>query len=324
MKSYAYNKQSGEGRRLYQLLDTQFNQGSLERQDDPRTFTKERVEAVAACRINSINLVFPSNLSGIQRPRICVLADIESAWGEFAESIDSVDFRHDGQELPLSYTQPLEDDALKLLIDAGLYHNETFEKLLQKIMKDDEFDANVTMDVTQLDVPALDGSSKSATAILVDPVHVLHTEHDPSEQTTLSDVVKRSAIVIIELAKQSDVNMQDIVNDKDDTDKEVYVTDEIEDVIALAAQNEIEESVENSFVEASELLDDEIDLTDEFKEGLSLTTTTEDEQIRELKERDRERVAYNEEAAAAKEKSASQPRREHAEKDEAEDDGPDL
>lgn len=323
MKSYAYNKQSGEGRRLYQLLDTQFNQGSLERQDDPRTFSKETVEAVAACRINNIDLVFPSNLSGIQRPRIRVLADIESAWGEFAESIDSVDFRHDGQELPLSYTQPLEDDAIKLLIDAGLYHNETFEKLLRKIMKDDEFDANVTMDVTQLDVPVSD-DSKTATAILVDPVHVLHTEHDPSEQTTLSDVVKRSAIVIIELAKQSDVNMQDIVNDKDDVDKEVYVTDEIEDVIAMAAQNEIEESVEHSFVESSELLDEEIDLTDEFKEGLSLTTTTEDEQIRELKERDRERVAYNEEAAASKEKPSERSKREYIQDDEAEDDGPDL
>ncbi|MCR6120580.1 hypothetical protein HXA34_19880, partial [Salipaludibacillus agaradhaerens] len=209
-------------------------------------------------------------------------ADVELAWGEFSEEITTLDFTHDDQELPLSYVQPLDDGALKLLIDAGLYREERFEVLMNKLMADEVFDAQVDMNVTHLGIT--EGTSTDRTSVLlVDPVTAIDEEFEP-EKTSISNLVRRSALLAIELQKDG-IKTEELVRPSEpDQDHEVFLTEAFTDAIA---QKEVEETsvTDTSLVTASELLDEEIDVTDKLKGGLSFDYSTEDDRIRDLKDR---------------------------------------
>lgn len=284
MKTFPYNKESDEGRRLFKLLDLQYNPGVLDATKQSKAFETYDVPSVAQCRASKVSFLFPSNLSGIKRPQVRVESDVELAWGNFAEGITTFDFTH-GEELPLLYTQPLEDDTLKMLIDAGLYRDAQFEELMSKLMSDELFDAEADMRVAHLDVGE---NGQQVPVLIVDPVDVVHNEHDPSERTNLADLVKRSALLAIELRKEG-VNMDEVVAARStEQDREVYIPDTFRDVIAEReeAQREHAADIASGFVESSKLLDQEIDVTDKLKGSLGFDRTTEDDKIRELKERE--------------------------------------
>ncbi|MCR6108739.1 hypothetical protein HXA32_20920 [Salipaludibacillus agaradhaerens] len=282
MKTYPYNRASIEGRRLFRLLDGQFNRGVLDVSPLSTSFESNEVSAATQSRVNKVTFLFPSNLSGVKRPQIRVDADVELAWGEFSEEITTLDFTHDDQELPLSYVQPLDDGALKLLIDAGLYREERFEVLMNKLMADEVFDAQVDMNVTHLGIT--EGTSTDRTSVLlVDPVTAIDEEFEP-EKTSISNLVRRSALLAIELQKDG-IKTEELVRPSEpDQDHEVFLTEAFTDAIA---QKEVEETsvTDTSLVTASELLDEEIDVTDKLKGGLSFDYSTEDDRIRDLKDR---------------------------------------
>lgn len=287
MKTYPYNRASTEGRRLFRLLDAQFNKGRLDAANQSKTFESYTVPAVTQCRVNKVGFLFSSNLSGLRRPQIRVYSDVELAWGDFAEGITSLDFTHDNQELPLSYVQPLEDDTLKMLIDAGLYRDEQFEELMNKLMSDEVFDAEADMSMTYLDVASqgADKPKSSIPVLLVDPVTVVHDGYDPSEQTTIANLVKRSARLAIELKKEG-VKTEELVHASPDQDREVFLPDHFRDVV-VQNEEETDKVVTGSFSTPSELLDQEIDVTDKLKGSLTFDYTSEEDRIRDLKERDR-------------------------------------
>lgn len=286
MKTYPYNRASTEGRRLFRLLDAQFNKGTLDASKDSKAFESYGVSAVTQCRVNKVGFLFPSNLSGVKRPQIRVESDVEMAWGDFADGITSLDFTHDDQELPLSYVQPLEDDTLKLLVDAGMYREERFEELMNKLMDGEEFDADAEMNLTYLDA-AEKGAEKSVPVLLVDPVTVVHDGHDPSEQTTIQNLVKRSARLAMELQKEG-VKTDQLVSTPDpQQDREVFIADNFRDVVAETEEKEQTKATDESFTASSKLLDQEIDVTSELKGSLSFDYTNEDDRIRDLKERER-------------------------------------
>lgn len=292
MKTYPYNRASTEGRRLFRLLDAQFNKGRLDVVNEPKTFQSYTVPTVTQCRVNKIGFLFSSNLSGVKRPQIHVDADVELAWGDFTDEITSLDFTHDDQELPLSYVQPLEDETLKMLIDAGLYREERFEELMNKLMADEVFDAEAEMNLTHLDV-GQEEAAESIPVLLVDPVTVVHEEHDPSEQTTIANLVKRSALLAMELQKEGIKTEELVQAPEHEQDREVFLADNFRDVVAETAAEQAE-LADDSFTTSSELLDAEIDVTDELKGSLTFDHTNEDDRIRDLKER--ERHAYQESA----------------------------
>lgn len=287
MKTYPYNRASNEGRRLFRLLDSQFNKGTLVAPNPSKTFEAYTVPAVTQCRVNKVGFLFSSNLSGMKRPQIRVYSDVELAWGDFAEGVTSLDFTHDNQELPLSYVQPLEDDTLKILIDAGLYRDERFEELMNKLMVDEVFDAEADMRMTYLDVQHQDAnnSKKSIPVLLADPVTVVHDGYDPSEQTTIANLVKRSARLAIELQKEG-VKTEELVHARPDQDREVFLSDQFRDVVEQN-EEETDRGVTGPFSTPSELLDEEIDVTDKLKGSLTFDYTSEEDRIRDLKERER-------------------------------------
>ncbi|MGX1266744.1 hypothetical protein RKD55_004688 [Rossellomorea marisflavi] len=285
MKTYPYNRASTEGRRLFRLLDAQYNKGRLDAAHQSNTFESYSVPAVTLCRVNKVGFLFPSNLSGLKRPQVRVESDVETAWGDFAEGITSLDFTHDNQELPLSYVQPLEDDTLKMLIDAGLYRDDRFEELMNKLMVDEEFGAEAEMNLARLDLSSEQGVERSIPVLLVDPVTVVHEGYDPSEQTTIADLVKRSARLAVELQKEG-VKTEELVHASPEQDREVFISDHFRDVVS-EREEEKATTGDRSFSTSSALLDEEIDVTDKLKGSLTFDYSNEDDRIRDLKDRDR-------------------------------------
>lgn len=294
MKTYPYNKASAEGRRLYRLLGAQFNKATLDSENNSNVFTSYDVPVATQCRVNSVRFLFDSNATGIKRPHIQVVSDVEMAWGDFSEEVSSLDFTHDDQELPLSYIQPLEDETIKMLIDAGLYREDRFEELMNKLMSDEVFDAEAEMQVTYLKAKD-ETTEEDVPILLVDPVSVVHVGYDPSEQTTIANLVKRSALLALELQKEG-VRTEELVSNKEpDQDREVFLESTFEDVLAL--NEEREQEATDSISTSSVLLDEEIDVTEELKDSLSIDHTSEDDRIRDLKARER----YEEEQKVEKE-----------------------
>lgn len=285
MKTYPYNRTSIEGRRLFRLLDVQFNPGVLDAKHEGKTFESYEVPSVMQCRANKTRFLFSSNHSGIKRPLVHVEADIEMAFGDFADNITTLDFTHGGQELPLTYVQPIEDDTMKMLIDAGLYRDERFEELISKLMQDEVFDAEADMNVLYLDIGD-ESKNERIPVLLVDPVNVVHEQQDPSEYTTIQNLLKRSAKLAIELRKEG-VRTEELVRDETyEQDREIFIAEQFEDVVAKHTEQQKDDPTK--FVASSELLDREIDVTEELKGSLGFDHTTEDDKIRELKERERE------------------------------------
>lgn len=284
MKTFPYNKESDEGRRLFKLLDLQYNPGVLDVAKKGKAFETYDVPSVAQCRANRVSFLIPSNLSGIKRPQVRVESDVELAWGNFAEGITTFDFTH-GEELPLLYTQPLEDDTMKMLIDAGIYRDPNFEGLMSKLMSDELFDAEADMRVSHLDVGE---NGQQIPVLIVDPVDVVYNDHDPSERTNLADLVKRSALLAIELRKEGVNTDELVITSTPEQDREVYIPENFRDVIQEREEAEMERAADiaSGFVESSKLLDQDIDVTEKLKGSLGFDRTTEDERIRALKDRE--------------------------------------
>ena len=281
MKTYPYNRTSIEGRRLFKILDVEFNPGTLNSEYEGQSFESYEVATVMQCRTNDVRFIIPSNSSGVKRPHIVVDADVEVAWGNFTDDIRTLDFTH-GQELPLTYAEPLEDDSIKMMIDAGLYEDPRFEELISKLMQDEVCDAEADMNIMYLGI----NNDKSLIPILlVDPVNVVHDEPNKSEQTTVSNLLKRSARLAVELRKEG-VKTEQLV-EPTEKEKEIILEESFEDVIRKHTE-ELDKKISSDFATTSDLLDEEIDVTDELKGSLGFDGTSEDDRIRKLKEQERE------------------------------------
>lgn len=294
MKSYPYNREGAEGRRLFKLLDVQFNPGVLDSKQASKAFETYNVFSVMQCRVNRATFLFPSNLAGIQRPQIRVESDVEMAWGEFTKDITAMDFTSGDEDLPLVYTQPIDDDTMKYLIDAGLYSDPKFERLISKLMTDELFDAEAEMQISYVEIQHEDTPLQ---ILMADPVDVMHIENDPSERTTLADLVKRSAALVIDLRKEG-VNADQVMQiDEPSQDAEVFIPDTFEDVVQKQEEAEVEmlgAADADEFSTSSDLLDAEIDVTEKLKGTFGIDTLTEDDRIRKLK--DRETAAFDNES----------------------------
>lgn len=287
MEVLSYNRASNQGMNMRRLFDVQYNASHLDVNGKTKTFDKYKVPAVMHSRVNKIKFIFESNLSGFKRPQIHVEADVELAWGDFSDHITALNFKHEQQELLLTYVQPLEDETLKVLIDAGLYREDRFEELMGKFMAGETFDAEGDMHLEHMDVAEDLGSKKMAAVVLVDPVNIVHDKHDPSERTNLADLVRLAAKNVIELQDEG-IKLEDLVRPEREEPKQLIIDSPMEDVVAAIGEQQIIDEVDNSLIRASStLFGQDIDVTDKIKGALSLNHLSEDDRIRDLKERDR-------------------------------------
>lgn len=271
---------------MRRLLDVQYNESQLDVNGKTKTFGMYQVPAVMHSRVNKVKFLFESNLSGLKRPQIHVEADVELAWGDFADHISALNFKHEKQELPLTYVQPLEDDTLKVLIDAGLYRDDRFEQLMGKLMDGETFDAEGDMHLSYLDVAEAEGSERTVPVVLVDPVNIVHEKHDSSERTNLAELVRLAARNAMELQNEG-VKTEDLIRSEPEETKQIIIETPIQDVVTTRNEQRIINEVDTLIKASSNLFDQEIDLTDQIKGTFGLGRISEDDRIRNLKDRDR-------------------------------------
>lgn len=299
MKSFPYNRDGVKGRRLIRLLQAQHSPSKLDARPGDRAFQSEEVPAVLQCKVDTFRFIVPANLSGIKRPQVAVTSTVDQAWGSFTDNVTELDFTK-GEGLPLSYTTPIEDTTLKLFIDAGMYRDEHFEMLMSKLIADEEFDAEAVVNTTHLNI--VDNELGEVPVILVDPVHVVHNERDNSEHTTLDDLLRRTALLAIELRKEGvDTHMLAEATAQAERDREVYVGDLFnrDATIEKSATELLRSASKPSVTATSDLLDKEIDVTEALRDTFGVDATDEDIKIRQLKEQGhRDAMAGLDEAAA--------------------------
>ena len=291
MKTYPYNRYSSEGRAIYSQLDQQYNVGQiepdlvdLENHTGEKAFERMSTSAILKCRVNDMKFLIDSNIREIQRPRIYLEADVEMAWGEFGPKARVLDFTH-GQELPMTFIQPLEDSTMKSLIDAGLYTDPRFEELMTKLMADEVFDVEADMDFDFMDLSNVSslvasGNKRShVPAIFVDPVHVVHDEIVDSEYTSVTTLVNNSAALVVELRKEG-VETEEVVQTPEvEVDAERYFSD-FEDSLSKATDTIVDTTPKAT-------VDEELDITDKMADAITFDGVSEDDIIRDLKERER-------------------------------------
>lgn len=205
--TYPYNADSIEGRRRLRLLSVQNSPAaSLVATAPVSEKARYIVEAGAQCRANKVDFQFQSNLSGVKRPYVRVEGDVQLAWGNFADDVRQLDFR-DGEILPLVFTQPLDDQVHKQLIDGGLYDDPNFESLFNQLVEGDMFDVNVPMTVTCL--YAEDELLGRLPVLFVEPVQAT-TDAVSTPDITVTNLLQRAATVAAEF-RQEGVSGADVL-----------------------------------------------------------------------------------------------------------------
>lgn len=192
--TYPYNARSKEGVRKLRLLSTINSPQAALVSTEPvaeKSFygVESRVLAVA----KSVDLLFHSNINGLERPLVRVTGEVSMAWGNFAEDLSQLDFR-DGETLPLVYTQPLDDSVHKRMIDGGLYDGEGYEDTLNELIIGEEFDIATTLLMTH--IVAKDEVLGDVPVVFVEPVNAQSEEIHP-EGATVSQMLDRVANVAI-------------------------------------------------------------------------------------------------------------------------------
>lgn len=278
MKTYPFNKESAEGRRVYKLLDVGFNEASFDAPKDSR-FDRYEVPVVTQCEATGVQILMPSGLTGIKRPHIRVEGFVQESWGDFADNVSSIKFDED-ERLPIVYAHPIEDETMKMMIDAGFYSDPNFEPLLGKLVAGEMFDADCDMIVSHINVK--DKEIDEVPVVFIEPVTVFHEGVDVSENTTIQSMLRRASMVAIELRAEG-VQTNDLLTPVA-SEEEVFAPVEFEDGLAKREQERLErEANERAFVVNSPLLGQDIDVSSEITGVYGLHRTAEDVRIEELK-----------------------------------------
>lgn len=279
MKTYSYSKASQKGKRLLSLLKVGYNEGTLNEETEGQLFTDDSVPVVMQCRASRFQLQVPSNLSGIQRPSVHVEGVVESAWGTFPDGVMALDFSN-GQYLPMSYVQALDDDTIKMLIDAGMYKTLHFDELMSKVLKDESFEVDATMDVSYLTKGLFSEGQEKVPVFFAEPVHSVNEQEEPTENSTVLHVVQTASALVIALRKDG-VETDALLRDEEAPEQVFF--DVNEEHINESLTKTTEEVEQEGFKVTSDLLGAEIDMTSAFVNNLDLGSTSEDAKIVALK-----------------------------------------
>lgn len=190
--TYPYNARSKEGVRMLRLLSTMNSpQAALVSTEPVSEKSFYGVQSRVLATAKSVELMLHSNVNGVQRPSVRVHGEVAMAWGDFAEDLSQIDFR-DGEVLPLSYTQPLDDTVHKRMIDGGLYDGEDYEATLNELIVGEEFDIETVLMMTH--IATHDEVLGEVPVVFVEPV-LAHSEDIHAEGVTLSAMLDRVASV---------------------------------------------------------------------------------------------------------------------------------
>lgn len=281
MKNFSYNKASIEGLRMFRLIDAQYNAGTIGVAHAGRAFNQKKTTAVMRCRVNKVEFLMQSNTTGIRRPEIKLIGDVEVAWGMFSDDVGTLDFMHSDQELPINYREELNDDSCLALVEAGLFSDSRFEDLFTNVITDEVFDVEGEIETSNINI-SLD-RDKPVSVIIAEPVSTEYDKENPSEMASVQDLIQRSANLVIAFKERE----KEMGIEPEMFDNEVYIEDEFIDVFVEeekeVKQKQEEKDAEDGYTAHAALLDDEIDVTLELQGISGFDATSDIDIIHELK-----------------------------------------
>lgn len=182
------------------------------------------VESMLTVAVTSAKITMESNLSRkIRRPQLMIQGEVQDVWGAVSDEIDHVSFLPESKP-SVTYVHTLEDDEIKMLVDAGLYRNKRFEELFSNLAEKEVFEVEADADVQVLEL--LDRDQMLIPVVLVnDFKQLVYDLAQPMEErghTTFNSVIQRAVSMAIEL-EQAGVS-DSILGEEEHIDDEVEVT----------------------------------------------------------------------------------------------------
>lgn len=286
MINYGYNRLSAKGMSYRRLLRARYNEASKGLDPNEPSAMEQRVTpATLMCRVDGGHFIIPDNTSSIQRPMFRVQGFLERAWGAFhgyedGRVIDQVVLAHDNQEVMVCYTHPISDDTLKICIDAGMYRDERFEEVMNRLLLEENFDIQHDVTYEFMEAPfEVDGVTDLQPVILLDAHDIHATEAELYDKSSVDDMLKRAALIAIDLAQQG-VKSETLADYKK-VEQEPVIAGSFSDVVKTTET--MQQSEEQSYIEQSSVLPEPVDLTDQLRDVVQFNASSEDERLLRIK-----------------------------------------
>lgn len=295
-EALALNSKTPQGVEMLRLLEGRYNKGK--EQDPSRQLVNDKNDAVFSCRVRSGRVLMSDTYNGkIERPKLKVKAEIENIFMSLGD-VDSIRFLED-QRPELTYSYELKDEEIKGFIDAGLYTNPRFEEVLSKLLKDEVFEAEGQISLHHMELPTENGIVPFILADTLDGLHydqptqdsqldyeVFETFHEVVENVTryARDLNEKGLVsqVVPEAAVDESVDLSALLGASD-----VYQPD-VEPVVQSAP---VSEPGQPTPTHEGTLDHDDMYVANQLAQSDSVIygETDEDDEIRRLKEQERER-----------------------------------
>lgn len=299
------------------LMNKQYNKSKDKLGE--QSFQKQTLDATVNAQITKARLTLDSNrVSKISRPFVTVDSEIRDVWGDVNDDIGHVSFLPENRP-KLKYQYTLDNDEIKGLVDAGMYHNDRFEELFGTLLESEQFEITNDVDIQMVEV--LDGDEVTP-VILVQDLGSVKQEFEQDDEknfTTFDYVIDRAIDMALQLEAEG-VGASELVDEADHLqDIELVIDDAFdsglnhEDEVDAELEEEVMRQLEgmdsdlgySEYVTEDEAAQDDddldLDLTDAIDHDDVFGKTTEEQRIQQMRESSRrgEDISARQEAEEA-------------------------
>lgn len=284
MHVYGVGTSGNIGKSVRTLMDQNYNKSK--RSMGQQSFERRSEQATVNAEVRDVKLTLDSNrVSDISRPFITVKSDVRDVWAQVTDDVDHVSFLPESRP-ELVYNYPLNDEEIKGFIDAGLYSNPRFEKLLFSLLESEQFEIVRDVDFQTIEVIQ---EGESVPVILFQNMGMVNQKMDVNsieDYTTFDLAVERSIDMALQLESEG-ISTDALMGadlEEEETIEEVVV--DIDDAFDTGLV-EREEDVSEYAVDEDEIisrLEQEIDISDQIDMTQLFGQTSEEERIRQMRE----------------------------------------
>lgn len=281
MHIYGVGTNGNLGSSVQLLMNKRFNESKPKM--GGRSFERTTMPATVNAKVNDTRITMDSNrVSKIQRPFITVDTEIVDVWADVTDKVDHVSFLPDNRP-KMTYTYSLNNEEIKGLIDAGLYHNPRFEGLLKSLMESEQFEITKDVEMQRLDVMQ---DNRVTPVILVQDIGLVQQSlesHEDEHYTSFDYALERAIDMALQLEAEGISTSALIGEDELNVAQEIEV--QIDDIFDdELARQQSSEQIDQEIMRQLQEMDTEIDVSDAIDHTKLFGRTSEEERIVQLRD----------------------------------------
>lgn len=261
------------GNSVKRMMNEKYNEEVGRRTGE--AFDQKRIFATVNAEVVSARLTIESNrVANIRRPFMTVKSEVRDIWGDITDDVDHVSFLSENRP-SFIYQYPLSDSEIKGLVDAGMFRNERFEPVLNKLMEVEQYE--IAHDVSLQALTLIQDNERIPIVLVHDMGHIVHDPDGENTYSTFGSLIERT----VEMARQLEldgVSADLLTQDEIDVDQEVTL--------------DVDQELDVASIEDEPLRDDlsvleqdlEIDLSESINPTSLFGQTSEEQRIIQMKE----------------------------------------